>query len=311
MNKTESKTGVRKGKGPGRTPRSIPGPVLLLTIGAFFISFSGVMVKTSHVEPIVSAFYRVLFGGLCLLPACIIKKDFKARGVKNNLFAVLCGLLFAADLWCWHLSIHYIGPGLATILSNFQVFVLSFVGIVFLKERLTLRFVVSVLMAFVGLFLIINLDIGQTGDRYKWGVILGFATALFYSLFLLLLRKLQSDRRHTSLFYYQMVLSLVSAVFLAGVILATGKSFAIPDGQSWVSLISLGCINQGFAWVLITTSLPRVRASHAGLILLLQPALSFFWDVLFFNRQTGSIGWLGVGVVLLAHYFGMVSKNKE
>ena len=39
--------------------------------GAFMISFSGVWVKISHVTPTVSAFYRVLFGGLFLLAAGI------------------------------------------------------------------------------------------------------------------------------------------------------------------------------------------------------------------------------------------------
>jgi drug/metabolite transporter (DMT)-like permease len=42
----------------------------------------------------------------------------------------------------------------------------------------------------------------------------------------------------------------------------------------------------------------------------MQPALSFVWDVAFFDRQTGIIGWAGVGVVLLAIYLGMTGKKK-
>ncbi len=288
-----------------------PGPILLLIAGSFLISFSSVFVKISHVPPTVSAFYRVLFGGICLFMACVLKNDFKSRGIKNNLLAGVCGLLFAFDLWTWHLSIHYIGPGIATILGNFQVFVLSFVGFFVFKETIGLRFVLSVPMAFAGLFLLIGVDIEQLNDQYYWGVLLGLGTAVFYSLFLLLLRRLQSDNENASVFYYQMVLSFTSAAFLAGVILFSKQSFEIPDRQSLVSLVSLGVINQAFAWVLITNALPKVNASYAGLILLLQPTLSFIWDVLLFERQTGIMGWIGFFIVLIAIYFGMRHKQKE
>lgn len=284
-------------------------PEILLIIGAFLISFSSVFVKISHVSPLISAFYRVFFGGLCLLPACMIKKDFKKRGLKNNAFAAVCGFLFALDLGAWHLSIHYIGPGLATILANFQVFILSFAGILFFKERLTLQFALSVPAAFLGLFLLIGLDVDQLSDQYYWGVVYGLAAALFYSLFLLLMRRLQSDAIHFSLFYYQMVFSFICAGFLGVAAFFLNNSFVIPDGQTLAALIGLGAMNQAFAWVLITSALPKVKASHAGLILLLQPSLSFIWDVWFFDRITGSIGWVGFFIVLIAIYSGMSNKK--
>jgi len=161
-------------------------PVAVLIFGAILISFSGVFVKPSQVYPLVSAFYRVFFGCLFLTCACWVKREFKAKSLKKNLLAILCGLVFSVALFCWHLSIHYVGSGLATILGNCQA----------------------------------------------------------------------------------------------------------------------------FAWVLISNSLPRIAASRAGLILLLQPALSFFWDVLFFNRQTGIAGWAGVAMVLAAIYLGMTGGTK-
>lgn len=284
-------------------------PGLILVFGAIMISFSSVLVKISHVDPIISAFYRSFFGGLCLLPACFIKKDFKKRGAKNNFLAVACGFFFACDLWAWHQSIHFVGPGFATILSNFQVFILTFAGIVFFNEKLKLSFIFSVPAAFLGLFLLIGMDITQLSDDYYWGVVLGLATALFYGIFLLLLRKIQSDAVHSSLFYYQMVFSLISAAFLGLGAYVSGKSFIIPDIQSLLSLLVLGCGIQAMAWALISNALPKIRASHAGLTLLLQPALSFVWDVWFFNRSTSPVGWTGFFIVLIAIYFGMGHKQ--
>ncbi len=109
-------------------------PVSVLVLGGIIISFSGVLVKTSQVHPLVSAFYRVFFGCLFLTCACWIKREFKKKSLKKNLLAILCGLVFSLDLLCWHMSIRYVGPGLATILGNCQVFVLAMVGWLVLKN---------------------------------------------------------------------------------------------------------------------------------------------------------------------------------
>jgi len=285
-------------------------PVLLLLLGALIISFSSVLVKTSHVSSTLSAFYRVLFGSFFLIIACLIKKEFQKRDVKKNLLAVLCGLLFAFDLWAWHLSIQYVGPGLSTVLANCQVFVLALVGFLVFKEKIGVKFVISLPLAFLGLFLIIGIDTDQLTREYVIGIVLGGGAALFYSMFLLLLRKLQSDKTDFSLFYYLMVVSVASSFFLGGKIYISKGSFGIPDMTTLLSLLCLGLFIQMVAWVMISHALPKVKASHAGLILLLQPALSFVWDVVFFNRPTGTSGWVGVTLVLMAIYLGMTGTEK-
>lgn len=284
-------------------------PVTALTLGAVIISFSSVFVRAAHVPSSVSAFYRVAFGAVFLVLACILKKEFKPRRLKNNLLAVLCGIVFGLDLWVWHLSILYVGPGLATILSNCQVFVLTLAGVFLFKEKIGWVFVLSLPMAFLGLFLIVGVDMGHLTRDHLIGIGFGLTTALFYSIFLLVLRQIQSDQDDFSLFYYLMVVSVASALFLGGKIYMSTDSFAIPDVITLVWLICLGLFSQTIAWVMISNALPKVNASFAGLILLLQPTLSFVWDVIFFDRITGPAGWAGVVVVLSAIYFGMTGKK--
>jgi drug/metabolite transporter (DMT)-like permease len=293
-------------------------PVPVLIFGAVIISFSGVFVKTSLVHPLVSAFYRVFFGCLLLICACWIKREFKKKNLKKNLLAILCGLVFSLDLFFWHMSIQYVGPGLATILGNCEVFILAIVGWLIFKERLGIWFVFSIPLAFLGLFMLIGLDVDQLGSEYILGLTFGLLTAVCYSIFLLLLRYVQAEEPTDpqkkesggSVFYYQMVLTAAASFFLGAAVFASGQSFAIPGGASLLSLLGLGFLAQAFAWVMISNSLPKVAASRAGLILLLQPTLSFIWDVLFFNRQTGIAGWAGVGIVIFAIYLGMTGRDK-
>lgn len=284
-------------------------PVTALILGAVIISFSSVFVRAAQVPSSVSAFYRVAFGSVFLVIACLIKHEFKSRSLKNNLLAVLCGLVFAIDLLVWHSSINYIGPGVATIISNCQVFVLALAGFFMFKEKIGWVFVLSLPMAFFGLFLIVGVDMESLTPDQILGIWFGLATALFYSIFLLLLRRIQSDRDDFSLFYYLMLVSVVTSLILGVKIHLSGQSFAIPDLPSLIWLVCLGLFCQTIAWVMISNALPKVNASYAGLILLLQPTLSFVWDVIFFNRPTGPAGWIGAGIVVWAIYFGMTGKK--
>ena len=156
------------------------------------ISFSGVWVKISHVTPTVSACYRVLFGGLFLLAAACWQREITWKGWQRLQLGFLCGAFLALDLFLWHQSIQYIGPGLATILGNFQVFLLAGLGVVFMGEKVSPRFFLAIVMAILGLFLVVGIQWNQLGNQYKTGVYLGLATAVAYTAFLLALRKLQA-----------------------------------------------------------------------------------------------------------------------
>ncbi|WDP88103.1 MAG: DMT family transporter [Desulfobacter sp.] len=281
-----------------------------LFVGALIISFSSVFVKISQVNPMVSAFYRVLFGCLFLSLACAVKKEFKKASLKNSLLAVACGLIFSIDLFCWHFSIEYVGPGLATILGNCQVFILALAGWLLFKEPLGALFLLALPMALAGLYLIIGVDMNQLSPQYFLGVGLGIVTAISYGGFLLMIRHVQSDQKGL-VFYYQVIVTGSCSVFLGIVVVGSGHSFVIPNMGSLASLLGLGGLSQALAWAMIGFCLPRVDASRAGLALLLQPALSFVWDVVFFSRQTGGAGWIGVALVLAAIYMGMVYGRKK
>ena len=285
--------------------------ILHLIAGAFMISFSGVWVKIAEVAPTVSAFYRTLFGGLFLLAAACWKREISWKGWQRLRLGFFCGFFLALDLFFWHRSIHYIGPGLATILGNFQVFLLAGLGVMFMGEKISFKFILSILMAITGLFLVVGIQWNQLGSQYKTGVYLGLATAVAYAVFLLTLRKLQSGQTGAITFFGMMVVSFATATFLGIQAAGSGESFVIPDTRSWTALVLLGLTSQGIGWVLISNALPCIRTSLAGLILLLQPSLAFIWDVLLFQRITSTVNWIGVIIAITGIYMGMDKKSDE
>jgi len=284
--------------------------LLSLVFGAILISFSPVFVKLAHVGPTVAGVYRVLFGGISLLIYALIKKEKFWLGLKPFLWATLIGFVFALDLTAWHRSIHYIGPGLSTLLGNFQVFFLTAFGLIFLKERLTRQFMIAVPLAMAGLVLIFGWHWEHFDIDYKIGFLLGLATAISYAFFTLALRHSQTRANALAPSVNLIIISFVTAFIMTIFSLVQAESFAIPDWQSWGALLGYGIFCQAMAWLVISKALPKVKASLAGLILLLQPTLAFVWDTLLFSRSTTGLEITGAIMALVAIYLGSIRANK-
>lgn len=285
-------------------------PIIKVLCGAVMISFSAVFVNIAEVTPTTSAFYRVFFGALFLLLLFLGRRSPLDSLRRSWPILGLCGFIFALDLYFWHESILYIGPGLATILGNFQVFILAAAGVLFFNEKLGLHYLAAIPLAILGLFLIVGVNWNMLTSGYKTGIYFGLLTALCYSIFLLCLRKIQGQGEHFQI-QNLMLVSIFTALFLGMKMLYSADSFAIPDLKSASALLGLGLFSQTIGWLMIANALPKIRPSLAGLCLLIQPSLSFVWDVLFFNRPTELTNWFGVALTLGAIYLGITNKTES
>ncbi len=284
---------------------------LQVMIGAVLISFSGVYVKLAHVSPTASGFYRVLIGGLILLILAMLKRTRLWKSIPHFCLGIFCGFVFALDLFVWHKSIHYVGPGLATILANFQVFLLALFGVLVLGEKIQIRLILAIPLAFAGLFMIVGIDWNHLGEGYKTGIFLGLGTAVCYAAYVLTLRKLQSGEAPLSPMANLVLVSFSTAAFLGMVMWQEGDTLAIPDPQSFFSLFAYGLFSQAIGWILISKGLSKVRASIAGLLLLLQPSLAFVWDMIFFNRAAGMSSVMGAILAITAIYMGTTGGTNQ
>lgn len=284
--------------------------MIQIIIGGLLISFSSVFVKLVHVGPTSSMFYRFLFGALTLFIAALISKTPLFRDFKSLFFAGLAGFIFSLDLFFWHRSILLVGPGLATILANFQVFILTLIGLIFMGERLRVLFIVSVMMAFLGLILLVGLDFQSMDRLYQLGIIYGLLTACCYSCVTLTIQKSQRLSIRLGPVSNMAWLCLSGSVFGSLGVIASGETFTIPDIESLLYLVAYGVVCSSIGWYFITKGLPRVSTSLAGLSLMIQPTFSFLWDVLFFAKPVNFLNLIGAAITILAIYLGAASRSR-
>lgn len=285
-------------------------PTLRLLGGAALISFAPVFVRLTPVGPTDSAFYRTLFGGLMLAAWVLASRAPVERRSGLALAALIAaGVLFAADLAVWHRSILYVGPGLATLLGNFQVFLLAFVGILFFREKARWELLLAIPMAVIGLGMIVGFEWASLDDQYRRGIVFGLLTAVFYAAYILALRRARAESPAGSIVSDLMIVSLVSAGFLFAGAGLGGEAISIPDPRSAWLLAGYALVAQVVGWLLISGSLPHVPASRVGLILLLQPTLAFLWDVLIFARPFGPREAAGAALAIIA--IGLGSRPRR
>jgi drug/metabolite transporter (DMT)-like permease len=269
--------------------------------GAVMISFAPVFVRLVDVSPTASAFYRTFLGGIILVAWVAMARSGAGPRSRGAVFAlVAAGLLFAGDLAVWHRSIWYVGPGLATLLANFQVLILAVVGVIALKERARWQLLVAIPMALAGLGLIVGFDWSTLPGDYRWGVAFGLLTAVFYSAYILALRRARRLGAGGSPAADLVLVSFVSAAALGVGAAGTGESLAVPTLRDGGLLAAYALVAQVMGWILISGGLPRVPASRVGLILLTQPTLAFVWDVLIFSRPFTAREAAGAALAIVA-----------
>jgi drug/metabolite transporter (DMT)-like permease len=291
-------------------PRAATRAVWRLLAGAVMISFAPVFVRLVEVPATVIGFYRTFIGGVVLLGWVLARRQTLRVGWPAFLAIALAGAAFAADLAMWHRSVWYVGPGLSTLLANFQVFVLALVGVLFFGERVHPRLVLSIALAVVGLGLIVGLRWDLLDDRYRLGLILGLLTAGAYATYILCLRwattrapageapPARAPHRDLAL------ASLVAAGCLGVGAWVEGEPLVVTSLRDGGLLLAYALVAQVLGWMLISSGLGYVPASRVGLILLLQPALAFVWDVLLFARPITVRESVGALLALGGIYLG-------
>lgn len=279
--------------------------MLRVLAGAVLISFGGVFVALSGVAPAPAAVYRLVIGAAALMAFALLRHERLHLDPRLAFYVVLAGLSFTADVVIWHLSIYRVGPGIATLLPNFQVVLMTLAGWLIWRERLTPRIGVAIGVAVAGLVLLL-MEAPQAGHaRFMAGVGYGLGAAVAYTSYLLFLRQAgRSASREAPAFFIGLV-SIVAAVGAGALALVHGDSLYVPFGMAWLWLACYGLGCQALGWLLISTGLPRVPAALAGLLLLLQPTLAFAWDHLIFGRRFTLLELAGALLALFGLYLGL------
>ena len=211
--------------------------------------------------------------------------------------AAIAGVFFTGDLMFWHHAIEAVGAGLATVLGNLQVLVVGVVAWLVFGERPSRSTLLAVPVVLAGVVLISGvIGAGAYGADPALGVLLGVATALCYSGYLLTIRLGGRDARRPA---GPVAIATVATAAVAAVVgLVVGDLDPTPPLESLFWLAILGLTSQSLGYLFISISLPRLPAVVTSLILLVQPVITVGLSMVLLGERPSPAQLAGVALVI-------------
>ena len=280
--------------------------MLIALAGAVAISFSPVLYVYSDTNPSTGAFFRMLYAlpALALLAYLVRKADTRSSRTRWTAFGA--GLILAPDMLSYHSSMIFIGIGIATLIGNSQVIIVTLASWKLFGEKPNPAILLSLPVVIIGLALISGFaDPEPYGEDPVKGVVFGMMAAFFYSSFLILFR--YSNRELAPSSSVQLDATVGAALGLLVLGLLPLSSMAIEPlelqptwpGHGWLILLALLC--QVAGWLAIAHALPRLPAAHTSFAILLQPVLTLIWGYFILHQEGHSQNQaIGVFLVLVA-----------
>ena len=280
--------------------------MLIALAGAVAISFSPVFYIYSDTNPSTGAFFRMLYAlpALALLAYLVRKSDTRSSRTRWTAFGA--GLILAPDMLSYHSSMIFIGIGIATLIGNSQVIIVTLASWKLFGEKPNQAILISLPVVIIGLALISGIaDTDPYGEDPVKGVVFGTMAAFFYSSFLILFR--YSNRELAPSSSVQLDATAGAALGLLVLGLLPLSSMAIEPlelqptwpGHGWLIVLAILC--QVAGWLAITHALPRLPAAHTSFAILLQPVLTLIWGYVILHQEGHSQNQvIGIFLVLAA-----------
>ncbi|MCD8351526.1 MAG: DMT family transporter [Planctomycetaceae bacterium] len=280
---------------------------LLVLAGSFCISFAAFFVKGAPIDSSAVAFYRFLFGAIAMLAVALVQRSPMKPSKRLLPFIIMAGLFFVGDVLLWHKSILLLGPGVATIVINFEVIFLALFGVIFLKERMSLQQKLAIPFALLGLALLLGVFEHGLPETAAIGTAFSLVASLFYTGYILTVRRTQMLPEKLNPIANMAWITTVTCAGTFVVCMITGVSLHVPDVKTLGTLAVLGIFCQSLGWVLLSLGLPLMSPFRAGILMLTQPAMSYLWDCLVYGTATGPLNIIGAILAIVA--IGMGIKN--
>tara|TARA_B100000029_G_scaffold406384_1_gene406999 strand:+ start:3309 stop:4169 length:861 start_codon:yes stop_codon:yes gene_type:complete len=252
----------------------IPGPILIV-LGGFSLSWGGLIIRSFESASIWQIlFYRSLFFLWALITFLFLTygketlKKIKIAGVPG----LVGGIFLSGSYVAYMYSMTETTVANVVFIISTQTIFLPLLAYFFLKEKISPRGLVAIVLAMIGVTLMIGDSIG-TGSLY--GNIAALAIPINFSILILIIRKYPKVDMIPAIFYA----GILSCIY--GLILL--ESLYISPKDIWLSFL-LGVPQLAFGFIFITIGSRTTPAVMVGLLMLMETIFAPIWVWLFFSE---------------------------
>lgn len=287
-------------------------PQIALIIGVLAISIFPVLVKLDLVPGVISAFYRMSFSAILIIPYAIITKRFKLPKTKFLLLSILCGVIFGTDVAVWNISIQESTATQATLLTNLSPIWVGLGMFLFLDSKPKINFWIGTTTALLGMVILIGFDFffSLSFDR---AFLLAILSGMLYANYMLISKNTLNE---VDVISYMCIMLFSASIFTGIISYFLNEPFTGFNNTGWTVLVIQAVICQLLAWLLLSYATKNMRATRISVSLLGQGFIATILAWIFLNEQItfqmiigGIILLIGIGTTFIEK--SLIPKRSE
>ncbi|ABO50035.1 protein of unknown function DUF6, transmembrane [Desulforamulus reducens MI-1] len=289
-------------------------------VGAFYLSLAasiwgGMYVVSKFaldtIPPFTLLFIRYLIASGLLLAILYFKgAQLIPRQQRNLVFQIgFVGyfLSIAAQFIGTKLSSAHMGAVITTLSPVF----LSAFAIPLLKEKITLKQVVSIAIAFIGVLVVVGMPGSQGPDKTIIGKLFLLEAALFWGYYSVISRKISTIYTPLQITTWGILIATVltfPCIFFERNIWSFEDLIQLP---MVLSILYIAIISTALAFFSWNKGLSMLPSHQAGLFFFFQPVVGTLLGLLFLQEQLSNTFFLGSFFIILGVYYNMRGNTSQ
>jgi drug/metabolite transporter (DMT)-like permease len=253
--------------------------------------------------PLTSVLFVIGIAALEVAAYAVITRRFHLRTfVSRAPFFLAIGALIALSTSINYITVGYIDPGTASLLSQMSVLWGLAFGLIWLREHLTRRQLFGAAVCVIGVAIITF----QPGDYFRLGSLMVVGSTFAYALHAALVKRHGGEMDFVEFFLWRLMSTAGFMLLLAG-----GQGALMwPAAEIWPLLLLTGTVDVVVSRSLYYQAMRQLKLSLLTLVLTLTPVVTILWSAILFGVHPTPQQVVG-GVAVLAGVLIVTSRWKR
>ena len=268
------------------------------TIGLFlhFVSYSSEFVVLC----------RGLFGSLFIYLVLLFRKEkIDRESVRKNLFMLaLSGIALGLN-WVFLFAGYRYGIAISSLCNYMAPIIVVVITSLFYKERINLKQILCIVMAFAGMLLMLGIFEGNSTVDMRC-VLYGSLAVVGFVILVLINRRIR-DIPQLEKTLIQLLFSMLAVLPYVYFNNGFPKLF---DLRSTLLVLMLGFLHTGVAYIFYFSSIDTLPAQSIAVLGYLEPVMNLLIGALILHEKIGISGILGALLIILASIGNEVFADK-
>ncbi|QRN86168.1 EamA family transporter [Clostridia bacterium] len=280
---------------------------LMVVMGVMFVSVVALVVKSASAPLITTAFFRLFFTVLIMLPVVVAKNNRNTYfPQKELLLSILSGLILGVHFFGWFVALDYTTVANATVIVDASSVFTLLGGHLFLNDKMTKKETICVMATFVGAILLTYRSLSFASNEYI-GILLSVMSSVTLSIYMLIGRRV---RRTISNLNYTFVVYLFGSIFLAACTMIMEGTFTGFPKSNYLIFLYLAIFPTLLGHSIFSWSLKYIKASFSATMLLFVPVVSIIGAYFLFDELPLPEQFVGAGIIILSLFAFTLGKDE-